>query len=60
MTFQCDKVCDTCGYFHKSENFECEHWGDLPEDHPGYCTSWHEGTLPHNLLYRIQQLEKII
>lgn len=60
MTVYCEKICQTCGYFHRSENFDCEHWGDLSEDTPNNCHMWIEGDLPHNLLYRIQKIEEIL
>ena len=56
MPIYCEKSCKTCGYFHLSDNFECEYWGDLSED-TTTCHMWIEGELPHNLKYRIQQLE---
>lgn len=59
MPTYCDKICQTCGKFHKSENFDCEHWGDLDED-TTTCHEWIEGDLPHNLQYRIRKLEDMI
>ena len=60
MVQYCDRVCQTCGNFHKSDVFDCEQWGDLPEDHDNTCHVWYEGDLPHNLKYRIQKLEDMI
>lgn len=54
----CEKICETCGNFHRTDNFDCEHWGDLPEDWCGHCGMWIEGELPHNILYRIRKLEE--
>jgi hypothetical protein len=57
----CYKVCATCCWFHRSENFDCEHWGDLPSDTNTdvyTCHVWTEGSLNHNLLFRIKQIEE--
>ena len=58
-----NKVCATCGYFHKTEHFDCEYWGDLPmytNTDVHTCHVLVEGDLPHNLKYRIEQLEETL
>jgi hypothetical protein len=53
----CDKVCDTCGYYNDpNSKYECQYWeGCVAES---TCSEWIEGHHPHNILYRIRKLEE--